>query len=127
MNRTKAIIVSVSLTGIILAAILALGFRSTVINPSDPAGQQTTTPEVTPNDKNIAELQQEIEAWQQHSQQLEQTVLIMQQREVQYQQQLASANQTIVQLQNQLNSGNTLRQFPFGGEREGFEFGGFDD
>lgn len=127
MNRTKGIIVAASLTGIVVVAMLALGFGSVIASSADPAGQPPASPEVTSNATNIGDLQQEIEAWKQHSQQLEQTVLIMQQRETRYQQQLASANQTIVQLQNEINNGNALRLRPSSGEREEFEFGGFDD
>lgn len=129
MNRKKGVLTAGALTGLLLIALLALGFGNSQAKSADvtavaPAAIVETVPQTTgmTND-------QAIQAWQDYSAQLEQTVRTMQQRESAYQQQLDAANQTILQLQDQINSLNSAPATSFFSDHERSEHssGGFDD
>jgi outer membrane lipoprotein-sorting protein len=128
MSRAKGILAAGTFTGLILITMLALGFGGSQAQSfaAAPAAQtaevvsSTTSASGSSNDETLR-------AWQEYSAQLEQTVQILQQRDLAYRQQLEASNQTIVQLQNQINSGRNRSSFAAQGEREGFEFGDFDD
>ncbi|MEJ2747372.1 MAG: hypothetical protein P8183_05615 [Anaerolineae bacterium] len=130
MNRKKGVLTAGALTGLLLIALLALGFgnlqaKSTDATAVAPAAIENTVPQTTGMTTDQA-----IQAWQDYSAQLEQTVRTMQQRETAYQQQLDAANQTILQLQDQINSLNSAPSTSFFGEHESHErgeFGGFND
>ncbi|MGD2079090.1 MAG: hypothetical protein PVH18_11955 [Chloroflexota bacterium] len=130
MNRRNGIIIALSLTGLVLITILALGFGRAKAQSSDGTGVPPVAPQLPAGGQEDGDVRQELKAWQAYSRQLEQTVLIMQDRETQYQQELDAANQTIGQLQDELNSGNRLGTRFFSGEHdehEEHEFGEFDD
>ena len=91
MNRTKSIIAAGSLTGLVLATVLALGFRdlTQVTQTTTPAPEiilQPLPPDSTA-DPTVAELQAQIDA--------------LLAREGQYQAVIEQANQTIIDLQTQ--------------------------
>lgn len=108
MSRKKGILAAGSMTGFILLAILALGFRNISANGGE--GQNAVFTESAPLTLQQPEPGTDAEtasqAWQTYSRQLEDVVQTMQQREADYQAQLEQANQTILQLQEQLNNAN---------------------
>lgn len=112
-NRIKNLLIAGAVTGLLLATLLALGFRGTVRAAEDPAGN--VQPQTLPADMTTTNLQAE-------NAQLRSAVNTLLNREGQYQQQLELANQTILQLQSQLSQAN--------GQLPSFrsdDHGGFDD
>lgn len=112
-NRVKNLLIAGAVTGLLLATILALGFRGTVRAAEDPAG--SVQPQTLPADMTTTSLQAE-------NAQLRSAVNTLLNREGQYQQQLELANQTILQLQNQISQANS--QLP---SFRSDDHGGFDD
>jgi small-conductance mechanosensitive channel len=126
MSRAKGILAAGTFTGLILITMLALGFGGSQAQSfADAPAVQTA--EVASSTTSGSSSEETLRAWQEYSAQLEQTVQILQQRDMAYRQQLEASNQTILQLQNQINSGRARPSFAEQGEREGFEFGDFDD
>ena len=110
MNRVKGILAAGTLTGLVLATLVAFGFKSTnsqmqastavpeiIVQPvmeSAPAPVPDTAAAIGGNQPDNTD----------YIQQLEETLVTMQGREALYRDQIDTANQTILQLQDQINT-----------------------
>jgi len=110
MNRVKGILAAGTLTGLVLATLLAFGFKSAnsqgqaatavpeiIVQPvieSPTVIDEDTATTIGGNQPDNAD----------YVQQLEEALLTMQGREALYRDQIDTANQTILQLQDQINS-----------------------
>lgn len=106
MDRTQGILIAGTFTGLVLIAVLVLGFSNFRAKSVEDAAIPLSLAEISPPATDGIEIEQALQEWQAYSAELEQTVRTMQDRETAYQQQLDAANQTILQLQNEINGAN---------------------
>ena len=107
MNRIKGILAAGTLTGLILATMVAFGFQRPsmgTVEETAVAPEIIINPIVMPEEKVNDTNQVEVQELESYTQQLETALQTMQERESAFQAQINQANQTIIALQDQVNA-----------------------
>ena len=108
MNRIKGILAAGTLTGLILATMVAFGFQrpsTSTVEETAVAPEIIINPIVMPEEQPVNETNQmEVQELESYTQQLETALQTMQERESAFQAQINQANQTIIALQDQVNA-----------------------